>query len=195
MNSRDERSRRQLLAGTGGAVAVAGLAGCLGGRSDDDPDDSETDAPDCDQEPAQITNPDGDAMVSVSTRESIADATPDSGVTLAVSRIEFDGADVPTVVYETDATVQLWADGDDSSDESTILEAKPIPVGTYSGIRVYGTASTGESEGTTVPLADGDYVEDVFGTVFEADDRTEFVFQTVHTDDEIDFAGRVTTGW
>lgn len=198
-----DRSRRQLLAATSGTLATAGLAGCLGARSDDTTGaaDSETDHADCDRKSAPITDPDGDAAVSVSANESIGDATPDSGVILAVTRIEFDGADVPTVSYETDVTVELWAD-DGSSDGHALLEEKPIPVGTYSGIRVYGTASVAEpSENgdSTVSLADGAYIGDVFGVVFEPGDRTEFTFQTTlagRADErELDFNGRMTTGW
>ncbi|PCR91244.1 hypothetical protein [Natrinema ejinorense] len=157
----------------------------------------------CDREPAAITDPDGDAMVAVTARESISYDTPDDGVTLDVSRIEFDGADVPTVVYEADRTVELWSDAtDDTNGELTLLEKRPIPVGTYSGIRVYGSASVTEpsrSDDRGIRLSGGEYIEDVFGTVFQADDRTEFVFQTVlggvSDENELEFYGRITTGW
>ncbi|MFC4543205.1 hypothetical protein ACFO5R_14845 [Halosolutus amylolyticus] len=219
------RTRRRVVRTIGGTLTGTVLAGCQGLRSngtasdesspnaDDEsqtkgtdagPDDTEpTDDGNCDPSQSTVTAPDGDAAVSLTLRESIGYGVPPAEVTVQFSRVEFDGADVPTVAYEVDERLDLWAAGTDGSDrEFAVVDREPIPVGTYRGIRVYGTIVDVEPTDETVEtvrLAEGDHVADTFGTVFESDDRKEFTAIVRATDTgeafELDFNRRTTSSW
>lgn len=197
-------SRRRAILAAGAAGTVA-LAGCMSDTSDDAAGDDDTDVHDCDPGAETVTDPDGDAAVAVILKRSPLGA--DGRVSLEITRVELLGADVASVAYDVDRTVDIGGETDESvteTDGTTVVDREPIPVGTYSGLRIYGTVIETEGIEETAPTlltGDGEYVESTFGAVFEPDERKEFELTTQLNADfdgenyEIGFSSRITSSW
>lgn len=155
------QSRRKVLAGIAG-LGTAGLAGCVGGGSDDEaatesqatptPTETETDTPTATEESAYDV--DGDLTVDGDFSKEVASA---SGVVTVASGVEFDGAidSGNGVVVEQDAVVtqQVQTFGDATfaagSTVSGTVEAQNVTVGddahVEGGITANGKLTVGEA--------------------------------------------------